>query len=100
VVVEEPDRVARRELERARRLGRPERGGERDEEVAAEALRVPVLVEVAAERPAVQILLVERPAGGAQPAPDLPEEPVEVGARRVPSLRERPPAAYSSPRGS
>ena len=77
--------------------GRPERGGERDEEVAAEALRVAVLVEVAAERPAVQILLVERPAGGAQPAADLPEEPVEAGARRVPRLRERPAARVLEP---
>ena len=50
MVVEEADRVRRRELERAPGRGRPERRRQRHEEVRAEPLRVAALVEVAAER--------------------------------------------------
>ncbi len=92
VILEEADRVRRRELERAPRRRRPERRGERHEEVAAEAPRVAALVEVLGER----LRLVPGPRR-AQPAPDLPEEPVEPRAGEVRGCANGRRPEYSSP---
>src|SRR5207248_4956863 len=49
MVVEEPDRVRRREVERALRRRRPQRRRERHEEVRAEPLRIAVSFHVLSE---------------------------------------------------
>ena len=87
MVLEEADRVRGGELERAAGRSRPERRGERHEEVPAEALRVAVVVEVLAER--LRIVLGPR---GAEPAADLPQQRDEPGPGGVRGLGERPPA--------
>ena len=91
VMVEEADRVRRGEVERPIRGGRPQRGGQRHQEVAPKTLRVAPPVGVFAEGHRLAGL-GERPARRSEPARDLEQKAVEARTRQVAGLGERPAA--------
>ena len=93
VVVEEAERVAGREVERRAGAARPDRRGQRDEEVVAKLRRVAVLGHVGAERLLARTL--DRAARLAQEADDLADEPQRrVAERASPRVLEPvPPTA-------
>lgn len=89
VPFEEADPVGGGKIERPLRGARPERGRERNEEVAAESLRVAPLLDVCPERPSFEAPVAECALGGTQPAGDFAQEREEAHVGDSPSLRER-----------